>query len=163
MQILYPVTILMGINSLFFILHHCHTSFLWKNYTGLTHLISNIVYTILASNNLIITFLINSCIKEFIRCWCCALNLWSSSIPILGIHKAILIPWISHIFHLIAFFLPFKIFNATLTYASNNSVEIITSKVSFSPRYAYLRWVRRYLTSNLGASIIDGLGGYPKT
>lgn len=65
----------------------------------------------------------------------------------------------SDIFYPRAAFLLFKFNSAAFIYLLDYVVDIITTKVLSSPKKAYLRYAGNVFNSNLGASLMEGLGG----
>lgn len=71
--------------------HHSHALFSGTHWMGLTHLLSEIGYTMPALCHLI-TFFLTTFITGFNLLWCCTLDLYPSSMNILCMQKAGLIP-----------------------------------------------------------------------
>ena len=99
MQILHPVTFLVGINSLFSLCTTVIPPFLGTICTGLIHELSEIGYIIPASNNFTISFFTTSFIFGFSLLYLSAIGLCPSSICSLCMTIEGLMPFMSEICH----------------------------------------------------------------
>ena len=152
----HPVWTLVGTISSFAFFTTVIPLFFGTTWIGLTHLLSEIGKITPTSRSFKISFLTTSFIAGLSLLCASLCGFTSSSINILCMHIAGLIPLMSAILHPMA---SLYFFNTCVSFpssSSDKSAAIITGSVSASPKKMYFKCSGSGFNSNFGASMIEG-------
>ena len=139
MHTLHPVTVLVGINSLFSFLITVNPPFFGTTWTGLTQELYDIAYKIPAFNHFSTSFLTTSFIAGFSLLWCSIEVLVSSFSNILCMQMQVPIPLRSSNDQAIASLYFLRIFSSFCSSISVNAANMITSFPFYGSKKAYFK------------------------